>query len=133
VRGRVLGGNLTLVHYAAGTPFLPSLRGAILFLEEVNEPPYKIDGMLAHLDLAGALRGVRGAALGRFVHCVPRPGRRELPLRDVLLDHLGAGGAPVLMGLAAGHGRRNLPLPLGAKATLDPGRGCLVYDEGLVS
>lgn len=132
-RGRVLGGNLALVHYAAGTGFFPSLRGAILFLEEVNEPPYKIDGMLAHLSLAGAFRGVRGAALGSFLNCVPRPRHRELPLREVLRDHLGKLGGPVLEGLAAGHGRRNLPFPLGALATLDPTRGRLVFEEGLVS
>ena len=133
VRGRVLGGNLALVHYAAGTEYLPKLSGTILFLEEVNEPPYKIDGMLAHLTLAGALRGLRGFALGSFANCAPKAGHRELRLSQVLEDHLGASGVPVLGGIAAGHGKRNVPFALGARATLDPRRGLLVFEEGLVS
>ncbi len=133
VSGRVLGGNLALVHHAACTPFLPSLRGSILFFEEVNEPPYKIDAMLAHLALAGSLRGVRGMALGSFIHCVPKPKHRELRLRQVLEDYVRALGVPALGGIKAGHGRRNLPLPLGALATLDSRRGRLIFEEGLVA
>ena len=133
VVGRVLGGNLTLVHYATGTGLLPRLQGAILFLEEINEPPYKVDGMLTHLHLAKALRGLRGVALGNFTNCVPKPGRRELPVRTVLEDHLKPLGVPVLTGFPAGHGARNTPLALGARATLDPKQGILHYEEGLVS
>jgi muramoyltetrapeptide carboxypeptidase len=133
VEGKVLGGNLTLVHYAIGIGTLPSLRHAILFLEEVNEPPYKVDGMLTHLALANALRGIRGVALGDFTKCVPRPHRRELPLKTVLTDHLKPLGGPILTGFPAGHGARNTPLPLGARAVLDPSRGTLIYEEGLVS
>jgi len=133
VSGNVVGGNLALVHHAACTPYLPSLRGAILFIEEVNEPPYKIDAMLTHIALAGVMRGVRGIAMGDFINCVPKPKHRELRLGQVLRDHLGALGIPALGGLRAGHGRRNLPLPLGARATLDPRRGRLIFEEGLVA
>jgi muramoyltetrapeptide carboxypeptidase len=133
VSGPVLGGNLALVDHAVGTPFLPSLRGAIVFFEEVNEPPYKIDAMLTHLALAGALRGIRGFALGSFIQCVPKPKHRELRLSEVLHDRLGGLRVPVLGGIRAGHGRRNLPLPLGARATLDARRGRLTFEEGLVA
>jgi muramoyltetrapeptide carboxypeptidase len=133
VEGRVLGGNLVLLHYALGMGHAPNLAGTILFLEEVGEPPYKIDGMLTQLRVGGTLRGVRGVALGAFVDCVPRPGRTELPLRAVLGDHLGALGVPVLGGIRAGHAARNAALPLGARAVLDGRRGRLTYEEGLVS
>ncbi|MGH7682138.1 MAG: S66 peptidase family protein, partial [Candidatus Eiseniibacteriota bacterium] len=102
-RGIVLGGNLKLVDYAVGTGLLPTLRGAILFLEEVNEPPYKLDGMFRQLILAGSLRGLRGVALGDFLKCAPRPGRRELPARQVLEDHMGPLGVPCVGGFPAGH------------------------------
>ena len=133
VTGRVVGGNLVLVHFAAMTGLLPSLRGAILFLEEVNEAPYRVDGLLASLRLAGTLDGVRGVALGGFTNCVPLKGHRELPLRHVFGDHLGALGVPVRRGIRSGHGLRNIPFPLGARATLDPRAKALVFEDGLVS
>jgi muramoyltetrapeptide carboxypeptidase len=132
-RGKVFGGNLTLLDHAIGTRVMPSLRGAILFLEEVSEPPYKIDGMLCHLRLSRALVGIHGVALGDFYRCKPRPRRPELPLRQVLEDHLRALRVPTLAGLKAGHARRNLPFPLGARALLDARRGRIVFEQGLVS
>jgi len=110
---------------------LPPLRGRLLFLEEVNEPPYKVDGMLAALRNGGWLKGLKGVALGDFTKCVARPGRRELPVTLVLRDHLGLLKIPTWQGIRAGHGKLNLPLPLGALATL--ARGRLMYEEGLVS
>lgn len=133
VRGRVLGGNLLLLDCAAGTEILPSLRGALLVLEEVGEAPYRIDRMLTHLELTGALRGVRGVALGSMMGCVARAGYPQLPLRVVLRERLGRLGVPVRGGLPVGHGIRNLPFPLGARAALDPARGRLLFEEGLVS
>lgn len=133
VRGRVSGGNLVLVHYAALTGLLPSLRGALLFLEEVNEAPYRVDGLLAALRFGGHLAGIRGVILGGFTNCTPQKGHRELPLRDVLLEHLGSLGVPVLAGMPAGHGARNAPFPLGASATLDPRARSLTFDDPLVS
>lgn len=131
VAGCVVGGNLALVHYAAAAGHMPSVEGCILFLEEVNEPPYKIDGMLCALREGGWLAGVRGVALGDFTRCLPRKGYRELRLRQVLEDHLSPLGTPAWSGVRAGHGSRNYPLAFGARATL--GKGRLVYEEGLVS
>jgi muramoyltetrapeptide carboxypeptidase len=133
VTGRVLGGNLVLVHFAAMAGLLPSLLGRLLFLEEVNEAPYRIDGLLVSLIQAGHLRGLRGIALGGFTNCVPQKGHKELPLETVLKDHLAPFGVPVARGLRAGHGDRNTPFPLGARATLDTRAKTLIFDEGLVS
>ena len=133
VRGPVLGGNLQLVDYAIGTRAMPRLSGSILFLEEVSEPPYKIDGMLCHLRLSGALAGVRGIALGDFHRCRQRSRRPELKLGEVLRDHIGPLGVPALAGIRAGHKYLNLPFPLGARALLDPRKGLLRFEQGLVS
>ena len=133
VRGRVMGGNLLLLDCATGTEYLPSLRGAILVLEEVSEAPYRIDRMLTHLELTGSLRGVGAVALGSMKGCVARAGYPQLSLREVLRERLGRLRVPVRGGLPVGHGMRNLPFPLGARAVLDPARGRLLFEEGLVS
>lgn len=117
--GRLLGGNLSLVCRLLGTPFLPDLEGAILFLEDVGEPAYRVDGMLAHLALAGVLDAVSGVALGRFTDA-PRAGMiAELPLETVFRDHLAPKGIPVLSGLRFGHVPDQATLPVGMRARLD--------------
>ena len=70
-RGRLLGGNLCLMAHLTGTPYAPDLRGAILFLEDVDEPYYRIDRFLTQLWLSGALDGVAGVAFGKFTRCEP--------------------------------------------------------------
>jgi len=64
--GRFTGGNLATLCHLTGTPFQPDLDGTILFLEDVGEPPYKIDRMLSHMKLAGLFKGVKGVVLGSF-------------------------------------------------------------------
>ncbi|MGH8791021.1 MAG: S66 peptidase family protein, partial [Stackebrandtia sp.] len=70
VSGRLLGGNLSLIVDAVGTPTFPGYEGAILFCEEINEEPYRVDRILTQLRRSGALDGVAGIALGQFTDCV---------------------------------------------------------------
>jgi len=114
--GPLLGGNLSLLAATIGTRDMPDLHGAVLLLEEVNEPPYKVDRMLLHLRRSEALRGVAGVAVGQFTNCAD-----DWPtsIVDVLAEHLGALGVPVLGGLPLGHGRDQLTVALGAEATID--------------
>jgi muramoyltetrapeptide carboxypeptidase len=121
-RGPLLGGNLSLLAASVGTADQPSLDGAILLLEEVAEPPYKVDRMLLHLRRAGVLDGVSGVAVGQFTQCAD-----EWPtsIVDVLTDHLGRLGVPVLGGLPIGHGHDQLTVPVGAPAVLDVAAGTL--------
>jgi muramoyltetrapeptide carboxypeptidase len=123
------GGNLAVLTALCGTPHLPRLAGAALFVEDVGERPYRLDRMLVQLRDAGALEGVRGVVLGTFTECAPGPDGRTA--EEVLAEHLGALGVPVLAGLRAGHVDDNLPLPLGARVTLDPAAGTLVFEEGV--
>ena len=104
--GPLLGGNLCLLAASVGTPDLPDLTGAILLLEDVDEPPYKVDRMLLHLRRAGALDGWPGWRSGSSP-TAPTTGRPSIV--DVLLEHLGALGVPVLGGLPIGHGRTSSP------------------------
>ena len=121
--GVLLGGNLALVTALLGTPYLPDLTGAILFVEDVAEPPYKIDGMLARLRLAGVLGGLGGLVFGRFTDAEPAPGRPSLTLDEVLAHYAGSVGGPVATGLVYGHVPRKATMPVGVRARLAVGGG----------
>ncbi|MEV0133418.1 LD-carboxypeptidase [Dactylosporangium sp. NPDC050688] len=128
VRGVLLGGNLSMLASTVGTADMPDLTGAILLLEDVAEAPYRVDRMLTHLRRAGALRGVAGVAVGQFTDCA---GGGATTVADVLREHLGALGVPVLGGLRIGHGVGQETVVLGAVATLDTGVGCLTSREAV--
>ncbi|RMG44757.1 MAG: LD-carboxypeptidase [Acidobacteria bacterium] len=126
-RGRLAGGCLSLLAALAGTPWQPDFRGAILFLEEVGEAPYRIDRMLWQIRASGMLEGVRGLALGQFTACRPPPGRPSRSLREVLREFAGEAGVPCVAGFPCGHGRASRPLPLGYEADLDGRARVLAY------
>lgn len=130
-RGPLVGGNLEVLSRLVGTDTLPSLRGAILFLEEVGERPYRLDRTLTHLALAGALAGVAGVLVGDLVKCDEPDGSGPGPT-EVVAERLATLGVPVCLGMPAGHGARNRALPLGAPAVLDADAGTLELLEGAV-
>jgi muramoyltetrapeptide carboxypeptidase len=120
--GILVGGNLCLLDATIGTTDMPDLSGAILLLEEVDEPPYKVDRMLTHLRRSGALSGVAGVAVGQFTDCADG---WKIPIADVLLERLGDLGVPILGGLPVGHGSEQLTVPVGVPAVLDVANGTL--------
>lgn len=114
--GPLLGGNLSVLTRLIGTPYWPSLEGALLFLEDVGEAPYRVDRMLAHLALAGALDALGGVVLGRFTTgAVDGP---SLTLDEVFDDYFGHRPYPVATGLSYGHFMPRALLPIGAQARL---------------
>lgn len=123
--GRLVGGNLSLVAALVGTPFAWDVRENILFIEDVDEEPYRVDRLLGQLRLAGVLGAARGFLVGSFTG-------GEAP-HDVIHDYLRATGKPVLGGWPAGHGSPNLPLPMGARVRLDATRGTLTLLEDVLA
>ena len=117
VSGRVIGGNLCGLASLAGTPWAMQSAGAIVVLEDLAEPVYKIDRMLSQLIDSGAFSGVVGVALGEFVRC-PVPAQASWDLEAVLRDLLTPLGVPVITGLPVGHGQRNRPWRCGASGLL---------------
>lgn len=115
--GPLLGGNLAMMAAMCGTRLQPDTRGAILFLEDVGEPAYRIDRMITQLRLAGVLDGIAGVALGEFTP--PEADTADPDLAAVLGELLEPLGVPVVYGLPFGHGRENWTLPLGVRARLD--------------
>ncbi|WP_433343739.1 S66 peptidase family protein [Micromonospora sp. CA-111912] len=120
--GTLLGGNLCLLVASLGTPDMPDLTGAVLLVEDVQEPPYKVDRMLTQLRRAGALDGLAGVAVGQFTGCADE---WDTSVADVLTERLGDLGVPVLGGLPIGHGQGQLTVGVGVPATLDADAGTL--------
>ena len=121
--GVLLGGNLALVCALLGTPYLPDLAGTILFVEDVGEAPYRIDGMLARLRLAGVLERLGGLVFGMFTGADVAPGRPTFSVDEVLAHYAQFVDGPVASGLVYGHVRRKSTLPVGVGARLSCGDG----------
>jgi muramoyltetrapeptide carboxypeptidase len=123
-RGRLVGGNLSLVTSLIGTPYEIDTAGALLVIEEVDEAPYRIDRMLTHLRLAGALDRVAGVLVGRCANCDVGGDHpyAAMPLVETLRDRLGDLGVPVITQLPIGHDGEQWTLPLGLEANIENGR-----------
>lgn len=118
-KGRLVGGNLSLLAHIMGTPWAPDLRDSILFIEDVNEAPYRVDRMLTQLIISGAMSKCRGVIVGHFSRGDESSPDSEWKTADVLRDRLGGLGIPVTVGWAVGHVRTKLTLPLGVLAEMD--------------
>ncbi len=134
--GPLIGGNITLLCAALGTPYLPSFRKSILFFEDLDEVPYRFDRMLTQLLNAGLLQQVAGIAIGINAGCKdPKAkGAREYrqTLEDVFKERLLPLKVPIVAGLPFGHIPLNATLPVGVRVTLDALRGDLVINEPAV-
>jgi muramoyltetrapeptide carboxypeptidase len=121
-RGRLLGGNLSLVCATMGTPYAIEPRGAILILEDTNEAPYRVDRYLSQLRLAGVLDAVAGVVLGDFGG---KDSAEAAEIEGVLRDYFAKAKVPVLWKFPVGHTPRNATLPHGGLVELDADRGGL--------
>lgn len=134
--GKLIGGNLTLLCALIGTPWQPSFAKKILFLEDVNETPYRVDRMLTHLLNAGLLRQVAAIAIGNCKNCgetkSANTGEFRHTLADVFSERLRPLKIPIVMGLPFGHVPANATIPLGIRATLDATAGDLIIQEPAV-
>jgi muramoyltetrapeptide carboxypeptidase len=129
--GPLVGGNLSMLSATMGTPYAVQPEGAILFIEDVAEQPYRLDRMLSHLRLAGVLDAVAGIAVGGITETPGDDG--DALSREVLQDRLGALGIPVALGFPFGHFDASWTLPVGVRARLDADAGTLALLEPAVS
>ena len=116
--GVLLGGNLTLVAALCGTPYLPDMTGALLFLEEVGELPYSVDRLMGQLHLAGVLGAIGGLVYGGFTEGEVPPGKPSLSMDEVLDFWAGEVQGPVASGLVYGHFARKSTIPVGVRSRL---------------
>ena len=124
-RGRLVVTNLTVATHLIGTRWFPSLKGAILVLEDVGEAPYRVDRMLTQWRSAGLFKGLAGVACGRFSWKEDDVLPGDFSMSEILEERLSDLGVPLVMDLPLGHGLPNWALPLGRDALLDASSGQL--------
>jgi muramoyltetrapeptide carboxypeptidase len=134
--GELIGGNLTLLVGLVGTPFQPSFRNKVLFIEDVDEKPYRIDRNLTHLLNACLLQQVAGIAVGINENChdpkAKKGGEYRQTLEDVFKERLGPLKVPTVIGLPFGHVPHNVTLPVGGQVMLDGDKGDLIISSPAV-
>ena len=117
--GVLLGGNLSMVARLVGTPYLPSMDGALLFLEEVGEAPYRIDALFAQLRLSGILDRIGGLLLGGFDGWEPKHDHPVLTQEQIFMDYFHDAPYPIATGLPYGHFPDRATMPVGAPSRLE--------------
>ncbi|TSB45461.1 S66 peptidase family protein [Alkalicoccobacillus porphyridii] len=127
----VIGGNLTLLISSLGTPFEINTLGKILFIEDVDEEPYRVDRMINQLRMAGKLAQAEAVIIGDFHRCFPRKRTESFSIEDILLHHVKKANVPAIGVMSAGHGNSTISFPLGANATIDFDNKTITFEPGL--
>lgn len=131
--GRLMGGNLSMVCAMMGSPYLPSAKRKLLFLEDVGEAPYRIDRMLTQLRHAGFLTDSAAVMMGVCEKCEPTDGEPSLSLAETLEGQFAASRVPAVYGYSFGHIAHQYTLPIGVRARLDTEARTLTLLEPAVS
>lgn len=122
-RGELIGGNLTVLTALAGSSYLPDFTGKILFLEDVEEAPYRIDRMFTTLKLMGALDKIAGFIFGECTDCKPGDGYGSLTLDQIFDDYILPLKIPAYRGAMIGHIREQFIVPVGGRVEMDADAG----------
>ncbi|MDI9337272.1 MAG: LD-carboxypeptidase [Alphaproteobacteria bacterium] len=132
--GILMGGNLTVLSHLVGSPYFPDSKGSILFCEDIDEAPYRIDRMLTHLRLAGIFSNINGFIFGKCTDCTPNSngGMGSLSLRDVLDEVKNYFMKPAFSGSMIGHIKNKFTIPIGIMAEMDATKGTLKLLEPAV-
>ncbi len=116
--GVILGGNLSCIVRMIGTPYLPDLSGAILFVEDVGEPPYRVDAMFSQLVDSGIFADLAGLIIGQFTDDADRPGKPTLSISEVIAHYTRSLNIPIVIDANYGHIHPKIPLPIGVNVRL---------------
>ena len=122
--GALCGGNLSLLAASMGTPYEIDTKGKILFIEEVGEPPYKVDGLLTNLRNGGKFDDCAGILLGGFTDCREKNDPATgLTLEEVFRELIVPAGKPTMSGVVCGHCSPSMALPMGRLFKMDADKG----------
>lgn len=132
--GRLLGGNLSLITSLAGSPYIPSFKNSLLFIEEIEEECYRFDRMMNQLRITNILKDAKGIIIGELTNVKASDTTKPyLTVDQILNDYLKPLKKPVITGLVHGHVPKKLTMPIGIRGTLNTTHGMLVFDEAAVS
>ena len=132
-RGRLLGGNLTVLSHLLGSKYVPDWKDALFFCEDVDEAPYRMDRMITQVKLCGILDEVNGFIFGKCTECDPGNGSYgSLTLEDVWSDHVRPINKPAFAGAMIGHIKQKFTIPVGIEAEMDAAAGTIRFLEGAV-
>ena len=124
-KGKLLGGNLSVLVAMVGSAYLPDWKETILFVEEIEEEVYRVDRMLTQLKLAGILDRISGFIFGQCTNCDPKDREKSLTLTQVLREHIQPLGIPAWYGSAIGHIKDKFTLPIGIEVEIDADAGTI--------
>ncbi len=131
-KGKLIGGNLSVLSGIVGSPYLPNMAGAILFLEDTGENIYRLDRLMTHLKIAGVFDKLAGFIFGQCPGCTPDADYGSLTLEEVVWGHIQPLKIPAYYGAAIGHVENIVTLPIGLDVEIDANTGIIQMLEGAV-
>ncbi|SEB19601.1 muramoyltetrapeptide carboxypeptidase [Thalassobacillus cyri] len=131
VSGELVGGNLSLLVSTLGTPYELEAKGKLLLIEDIDEEPYRVDGMLNQLKLSGKLDEAAGILIGDFKNAEPSKRKESLSLSQVLSDYLSDLNKPIIAGFKIGHCQPHFAVPLGVHAEMSTKKLSLTIAPGV--
>lgn len=124
--GPAIGCNAETLTRLIGTPYMPDLNGAILFLEDVHKGGEAISRSFLHLRLAGLMDQLAGIVIGEFAEVPPKEDDKDPSIEDTLQEHF-ADGPPCVYGYSFSHGPMTSPIPIGARCIMDASSGIVSF------
>jgi len=131
-KGKLIGGNLSVLSGIVGSPYLPNMAGAILFLEDTGENIYRLDRLMTHLKIAGVFNKLAGFVFGQCPGCTPDADYGSLTLEEVVWGHIQPLKIPAYYGAAIGHVENIVTLPIGLEVEIDAKAGTIKMLEAAV-
>lgn len=132
IEGTLVGGNLAVICSSIGTEYEIDVRDKILFLEDIAEPPYKLDRLFAQLQFSGKLKQCKAVILGQFTGCTLPHYERSFTVEQVIENNFTSKDIPVCYHIMSGHGSPRLTLPIGANIRLNAETKCIEVLEAVV-
>jgi muramoyltetrapeptide carboxypeptidase len=130
-KGKILGGNLTVLSALSGTPYYPDFQDSILFIEDIGEDPYRIDRMMSTLQLNGTLSKIRGFVFGQCSDCTPGGGYGAFTVDQLIDNYILPLKVPAYTGAMIGHVSRQFIIPVGAEVEMDADAGTITVTQKL--